>query len=88
MNGASAVPAMLIRRTVKTLGCGTTILFGQTEMTGAKISQTKLTDSPQDQAETVGSPCRTSRVKIADLVTGDALPVGEQARSAAVATRT
>ena len=55
MNGASAVPATLIRRTVKTLGCGTTILFGQTEMHGV-ISQTKLTDSPQDQAETVGQP--------------------------------
>jgi len=65
------VPATLIRRTVKTVGCGTTILFGQTEMHGV-ISQTKLTDSPQDQAETVGQPLPDLEVKIADLVPGDA----------------
>jgi long-subunit acyl-CoA synthetase (AMP-forming) len=66
------VPATLIRRTVKTVGCGTTILFGQTEMHGGVISQTKLTDSPQDQAETVGQPLPDLEVKIADLVPGDA----------------
>ena len=77
MSGASAVPATLIRRTVKTLGCGTTILFGQTEMHGV-ISQTRLTDSPEDQAETVGQPLPGLEVKVADPVTGEALPVGEQ----------
>jgi long-subunit acyl-CoA synthetase (AMP-forming) len=66
------VLATLIRRTVKTVGCGTTILFGQTEMHGGVISQTKLTDSPQDQAETVGQPLPDLEVKIADLVPGDA----------------
>ena len=77
MSGASAVSATLIRRTVKTLGCGTTILFGQTEMHGV-ISQTRLTDSPEDQAETVGQPLPDLEVKVADPVTGEALPLGEQ----------
>jgi fatty-acyl-CoA synthase len=77
MSGASAVSATLIRRTVKTLGCGTTILFGQTEMHGV-ISQTRLTDSPEDQAETVGQPLPDLEVKVADPVTGEPLPVGEQ----------
>ncbi len=77
MSGAGAVPATLIRRTVKTLGCGTTILFGQTEMHGV-ISQTRLTDSPEDQAETVGQPLPDLEVKVADPVTGEALPVGER----------
>jgi long-subunit acyl-CoA synthetase (AMP-forming) len=61
------VPATLIRRTVKTVGCGTTILLGQTEMHGV-ISQTKLAESPQDQAETVGQRLPYLEVKIADLV--------------------
>jgi fatty-acyl-CoA synthase len=77
MSGASAVSATLIRRTVKTLGCGTTILFGQTEMHGV-ISQTRLTDSPEDQAETVGQPLPDLEVKVADPVTGEALPPGAQ----------
>ena len=76
MSGASAVPATLIRRTVRTLGCGTTILFGQTEMHGV-IGQTRLTDSPEDQEETVGQPLPDLEVKVADPVTGEALPVGE-----------
>ena len=77
MSGASAVPATLIRRTVKTLECGTTILFGQTEMHGV-ISQTRLTDSPEDQADTVGQPLPNLEVKVADPVTGEVMPVGGQ----------
>ena len=42
------------------------------------ISQTRLTDSPEDQAETVGQPLPGLEVKVADPVTGEALPVGEQ----------
>jgi len=76
MSGASAVPASLIRRTVATLDCGTTILFGQTEMHGV-ISQTKITDSTEDQAETIGRPVPGLEVKIADPATGDVLPLGE-----------
>ena len=61
MSGASAVQATLIRRTVKTPRLfGTTILFRQTEMHGV-MSQTRLTDSPEDPAEPWGSPCRASR---------------------------
>jgi fatty-acyl-CoA synthase len=77
MSGAAPVSAALVRRTKEALGCGFTILFGQTEMHGV-ISQTRLDDSPEDQANTVGRPVPELEVKIADPVTGEPLPIGER----------
>jgi fatty-acyl-CoA synthase len=76
MSGAAAVPASLVRRTAAQLGCRFSILFGQTETHGV-ISQTRVTDAPDDQAGTVGQPLPQLEVKIADLATGDPVPVGE-----------
>ncbi len=76
MTGATTVPAALIRRTVATLNTRTTILFGQTEMHGV-VTQTRITDTPEDQAETVGQPLPQIEVKIADPVTGEVQPLGE-----------
>jgi fatty-acyl-CoA synthase len=59
------------------LGCRFSILFGQTETHGV-ISQTRVTDAPEDQAGTVGQPLPQLEVKIADPVTGEPLPLGEQ----------
>ncbi|TKA04981.1 AMP-binding protein [Actinacidiphila oryziradicis] len=77
MSGAAAVPAALVRRTIATLNCQFSILFGQTEMHGV-ISQTRLTDSPEDQSETVGRPLAHLEVKIADLTTNAPVPLGEK----------
>jgi fatty-acyl-CoA synthase len=77
MSGAAAVPAALVHRTIKLLGCGFSILFGQTEMHGV-ISQTRVTDSSSDQSETVGRPLEQLEVKIADEITGIPVPVGQQ----------
>jgi fatty-acyl-CoA synthase len=77
MSGAAAVPASLVRKTIAELGCRFSILFGQTEMHGV-ISQTRVTDPPEDQAGTVGQPLPQLEVKIADLVTGEPTPIGEQ----------
>ena len=76
MTGATTVPTALIRRTVAALGTRTTILFGQTEMHGV-VTQTQLTDTPEDQAETVGQPLPRIEVKIADPVAGAIMPLGE-----------
>jgi fatty-acyl-CoA synthase len=76
MTGATTVPAALVRRTVAALGTRTTILFGQTEMHGV-VTQTRLTDTPEDQAETVGQPLPRIEVKIADPVSGAIVPLGE-----------
>ena len=75
LSGASAVPAALVRRTIELLGCQFSILFGQTEAHGV-ISQTRVTDSPEDQAETVGRPLPQLEVKIADVETGEPVPIG------------
>ncbi|GLZ48151.1 AMP-binding protein [Actinomycetospora sp. NBRC 106375] len=77
LSGAAAVPAALVRRTVEQLGCGFSILFGQTETHGV-ISQTRVTDEPEDQAGTVGQPLPRLEVTIRDIVTGEPVPVGEQ----------
>jgi acyl-CoA synthetase (AMP-forming)/AMP-acid ligase II len=77
LSGAAAVPAALVRRTISQLECGFTILFGQTETHGV-ISQTRVTDAPEDQADTVGQPLPQLEVKIADALTGAAVPIGTQ----------
>jgi fatty-acyl-CoA synthase len=77
LSGAAAVPAALVRRTTEELGCRFSILFGQTETHGV-ISQTRVTDEPEDQANTVGQPLPQLEVKIADMLTGEPVPVGER----------
>jgi fatty-acyl-CoA synthase len=77
LSGAAAVPAALVRRTMETLGCQFSILFGQTEAHGV-ISQTRVTDSPEDQSETVGQPLPQLEVKIADTSTGEPSALGVQ----------
>lgn len=77
LSGAAAVPAALVRRATTSLDCGFTILFGQTETHGV-ISQTRVTDDPEDQAGTVGQPLPQLEVKIADPATGIPVPIGVQ----------
>jgi fatty-acyl-CoA synthase len=77
LSGAAAVPASLVRRTTAQLGCRFSILFGQTETHGV-ISQTRVTDAPDDQATTVGQPLPQLEVKIADPENSEPVPVGER----------
>ncbi|SEP48747.1 AMP-binding protein [Amycolatopsis saalfeldensis] len=76
LSGAASVPASLVRKTQQRLDCQFSILFGQTEAHGV-VSQTRVTDSADDQAETVGQPLPQLEVKIADPETGDPVPLGE-----------
>lgn len=75
--GAAPVPEALIRRVTEEFGCRTTILFGQTEMHGV-THQTRVTDSPQDQANSVGQPVPELEVKVVDLLSNEVVPIGEQ----------
>ncbi|HMD12278.1 MAG TPA: AMP-binding protein, partial [Marmoricola sp.] len=77
LSGAASVPASLVRRTMKTLDCQFSILFGQTETHGV-VSQTRVTDTPEDQADTVGQPLPQLELKIADVVSGEPVPIGTQ----------
>jgi fatty-acyl-CoA synthase len=76
MSGAAVVPASLVRRATETFGCKFTIVFGQTELHGV-ISQTQLSDSAEDQSETIGRPLPQVEVKISDPATGEVMPVGQ-----------
>jgi acyl-CoA synthetase (AMP-forming)/AMP-acid ligase II len=76
MSGAASVPASLVRKTIGLLGCQFSILFGQTETHGV-TSQTRVTDTPEDQAGTVGQPLPRLEVKIADMMTGGWLHMGD-----------
>jgi fatty-acyl-CoA synthase len=75
--GAAPVAEALVHRVVEKFGCQLTILFGQTEMHGV-ISQTRVTDSPADQAGTVGQPLPELEVKVVDLETDEIVPIGAQ----------
>lgn len=77
MSGASAVPEALVHRVIDKWACQFSILFGQTEMHGV-TNQTRLTDTPEDQASTVGQPLPELEMKIVDVETGDVVPIGEQ----------
>ncbi len=77
LSGAAAVPEALVRRVTSEWNCDFSILFGQTEMHGV-ISQTRIADSPTDQATTVGQPLPELEVRLVDPITGTVVPIGEQ----------
>jgi fatty-acyl-CoA synthase len=76
LSGAAAVPAQLVRQVKYAFGSHFSILFGQTELCGV-VCQTKMDDSPDDQAETIGSPLPQVEIKIVDVFTGEISPLGE-----------
>jgi len=58
------------------LGVRFSIVFGTTECSPL-LTQTKLDDSAQDRAETLGSPLPQTEIQIADIATGGPVPVGQ-----------
>jgi len=72
-SGGSTVPADLVRRIQHTLGVQFSIVFGQTECS-AVATQTRLDDSPDDKAETIGQPLPNVEMKVIDPVNGETVP--------------
>lgn len=70
------MPAELVRRVEETLGVRLSIVFGQTEASPV-ITQTRLDDSIQDKAETIGQPLPRTEVQIVDPSTGEVVAPGE-----------
>src|SRR5438874_524587 len=75
-SGGSTVPADLVRRIESALGVQFGIVYGQTEASPV-ITQTRLNDSPEDKAETIGQALPQTEVKIVGP-DGEALPFGTQ----------
>ncbi len=76
LSGGATVPPDLVRRVESALGVPFSITFAQTEASPC-ITQTRLDDSPEDRAETLGRAHPHVETMIADPVTGEAVPPGE-----------
>jgi fatty-acyl-CoA synthase len=79
LSGGSTVPADLVRRIESTLGVRFGIVYGQTESSPV-ITQTRLDDSADDKALTIGQPLPQTEVKIVEPApafgSGAPVPVG------------
>ena len=75
VSGGSTVPADLVRRIESTLGLRFGIVYGQTEASPV-ITQTRLDDTPEDKAETIGQPQPQQEVKIVSPEDGSTVPPG------------
>lgn len=77
VSGAAPVPAELIRRTKLAFGCSFTNIYGQTEVSGV-VTTTRTSDTPEDQAETIGQAVPQVEIKVSDPETGAVCPLGEE----------
>jgi fatty-acyl-CoA synthase len=75
VSGGSTVPAELVRHIESALGIRFGIVFGQTEASPV-MTQTRLDDTPEDKAETVGQPHLQQELRIVDPDTSREVPVG------------
>ncbi len=75
LSGGSLVPAELVRRIESTLDVQFCIVYGSTECSPL-VTQTRLDDTPEDKAETIGLPIPQTAVKIVDPATGDVASPG------------
>ena len=76
VSGGSTVPAALVRRIESGLGIRFGIVFGQTEASPV-ITQTRLDDTPEDKAETIGQPQPQQEVKVSDAETSEVVAPGQ-----------
>jgi fatty-acyl-CoA synthase len=74
-SGGSTVPAPLVKRFEEKLGAAFTIVFGQTECSPV-AAQTRINDSVEDKANTIGLPLPNMETKIIDVNTGKTVPIG------------
>jgi fatty-acyl-CoA synthase len=75
LSGGSTVPPELVRRIERELGVRFGIVYGQTEASPV-ITQTRLDDTIEDKADTVGQPLPQVDVKVVDPANGSTVPVG------------
>ncbi len=76
VSGGSPVPAELVRQVEDRLGVRFSIVFGTTECSPL-VTQVKPDDPAGERAETLGTPLPQTEVMIADVATGEPVPVGE-----------
>ncbi|MFI9381404.1 AMP-binding protein [Kutzneria sp. NPDC052558] len=77
ISGGATVPADLVRQIESALKVPLAIIYAQTEASPG-ITMTRLDDSPEDRATTLGRPLPGAEVKIVGPDGADPLPVGER----------
>lgn len=77
VSGGASVPPELVDRIERSFDCRFSTVYGQTELSPV-VTQTSPDDGAADRAETVGRPLWQVEMKVADVATGEPLPVGEQ----------
>jgi fatty-acyl-CoA synthase len=75
LSGGATVPPELVRRIESALGIPLLIVFGQTEASPL-LTQTRLDDTLEDRATTLGQPLPQTEVQIVDPATGQVVPPG------------
>jgi fatty-acyl-CoA synthase len=75
MSGGSTVPAELVRRVEERMGVRFAIVFGQTEASPV-MTQTRLDDTIEHKAETIGQPHPQQELAILDPETRQVVPIG------------
>jgi fatty-acyl-CoA synthase len=75
VSGGSLVPAQLVKQIESTLGVQFCIVYGTTECSPL-ITQTRLDDSPEDKATTIGRAVPQVEVKIVNTETGETVAPG------------
>ncbi len=75
VSGGASVAPELVRSIESRLGVSFSIVYGQTESSPV-ITQTRLHDTPEDKAETVGPPLPSTEVKIVDPMTHEIVAPG------------
>jgi len=75
VSGGATVPAELVRKVEALTPARFNIVFGQTESSPV-ITQTRLDDTPEDKAETIGVALPQTEVEIVDPATGAVVPPG------------
>ena len=75
ISGGAVVPIEIVKRVKQEFGVDFSIIFGQTE-TSPIVTTTRLHDSPEDTAQSLGTPLPCCEVKIVDAESGATLPIG------------
>lgn len=76
-SGGTLVPAELVRRIESSMGVRFAIVFGTTECSPL-LTQTRLDDSPDDKATTIGQALPQTEIKIAAPASGETVAVGQR----------
>ncbi|MET9912353.1 AMP-binding protein [Streptomyces sp. NPDC006476] len=74
LSGGATVPPELVRRVEQAFGVPMSVIYAQTEASPG-ITITRLDNTPEDRAETVGRPLPRTEVKIVDAA-GEVVPTG------------